>query len=295
MAPSSDPPSSSIVTNNTNTDNTKNTNIPYTRISADSFEDLNHFINIITDAFHATALTNAFITDNDGTNPPSHSIPRERRERHFAKGIIESATSGAELVQAGNWSAIALWEAPNFQGTAFIDSKAQPGALTREWRARVKAAKAKYVAAEPEPSTSTSTPASSSTTDSEASGSSSSDSCANGDHTQGSYEQPEQQPRIRPYYHLSFLARNPSRPRVPGSLNAVITPFLERARAEHVPAWLEATSRQAVKLYERYGFRVVEEIVVGKDKVDAHGWPTPDDSGEGVTAWAMIYDPHLRE
>ncbi|KAL2414815.1 hypothetical protein ABEF95_010076 [Exophiala dermatitidis] len=294
MALSSDPPSSSILNNNTNSNNTNNTKLPYERISAGSSEDLNHFISIITDAFHATAITNAFITDNDGTNSPSHSIPRERRERHFAKGIIESATSGAELVQAGNWSAIALWEAPDFQGTAFIDSKAQPGALTREWRARVKAAKAKYMAAEPEPSTSTFTPASS-TTDSDSSGSCDSD--ANGgsqtNTNQSSFQQPES--RIRPYYHLSFLARNPSRPRIPGSLNAVIAPFLERARAEHVPTWLEATSLQALKLYEHFGFRVVEEIVVGKGKVDAHGWPTPDGSGEGVTAWAMIYDPHLRE
>jgi hypothetical protein len=70
---------------------------------------------------------------------------------------------------------------------------------------------------------------------------------------------------------------------------------LDRARADQAPAWLEATSAQAVKLYEYYGFRVVEEINVGKGKVDSEGWPTPDGSGEGVTAWAMIYDPHLRE
>lgn len=253
--------------------------VPYTRIPSDSSSDVNHFVSIITHAFSLTPLTTAFIIDSDGTAPPSRSIPRARRERHFAQGILDSARSGADLVQAGDWSAIALWEPPNFQGTAFIDSKTRPGALLSEWRARVKAAKAKHLAE---------SPTSTSSTDSD-SGSNSS-SAANSETGTSSTE-----PRVRPFYHLSFLARNPSVPRVPGSLNAVITPFLERAAVEHVPAWLEATSRQAVKLYEHYGFRVVEEIVVGKGNVDAEGWPTPDGQGEGVTAWAMIYDPHLRD
>ncbi|EXJ80795.1 hypothetical protein A1O3_07079 [Capronia epimyces CBS 606.96] len=256
--------------------------LPYTLISADASSDLGHFISIITDAFSSTPLTTAFIIDNDRTAPPSRSIPRGRRERHFSQGILDSAASTAELVHAGNWSAIALWEPPNFQGKAFIDSKARPGALLSEWRARVKAAKAKHLA---EPCTSTAS------TDSESSSGTSNMNTGSASENLT----PEEEPQIRPFYHLSFLARNPSAPRVPGSLNAVISPFLKRSQADHAPVWLEATSRQAVKLYEHYGFRVVEEIVVGQGKVDAEGWPTQDGQGEGVTAWAMIYDSHLRE
>ena len=250
----------------------ESTQTPFcTTVSPESSTDLNNFINIITEAFASTALTNAFIVDNDRTPPPypSPSIDANRRRRHFAQGILDSAYSNAELVQAGNWSAIALWEPPSYQGKAFIDSKARPGVLLTEWRGRVNAAKARNLAVRSNPST-----------DSESNSASDSE---NGE------------TQLRPYYHLSFLARNPSVPRVPGSINAVMLPFLQRAQAENVPAWLEATTPQAVKVYEHFGFRVVEEIVIGKGSLDAQGWPSIDGNGEGVTAWAMIYDPHLRD
>jgi hypothetical protein len=242
----------------------------------ESSADVARFVDIITEAFASTALTTSFIVDHDGTPPPYPSplIDTTRRRRHFSQGILDSAASNAELVQAGNWSAIALWEPPSFQGKAFIDSKARPSPLLAEWRGRVKAAKRKHLAVFSNPST--------------GSGSSSSSSSA----STSDSEQPE--PELRPFYHLSFLARNPSLPRVAGSISAVVTPFLERARDEGVPAWLEATTPQAVKLYENFGFRVVEEIVVGQSKVDAHGWPSADGEGAGVTAWAMIYDSHLK-
>lgn len=221
------------------------------------------------------------MVDNDATPPPYPSplINYARRERHFANGILESAESGAELVQAGDWSAVALWESPSYQGKPFIESKARPGAMLNEWRSRVRAAKAKYLAA---PAFRSSSDSQSSTNDSI-----SQQSCRDAERSDES--------QLRPYYHLSFLARNPSAPRVEGSINAVMTPFLDRAREEMVPAWLEATTPQAVRVYERHGFRIVEEIVLGKGKIDAQGWPTSDGTGEGVTAWAMIFDSHLRD
>ncbi|KIX02282.1 uncharacterized protein Z518_08221 [Rhinocladiella mackenziei CBS 650.93] len=253
--------------------------LPYTPISPTSTGDLNHFINIITDAFSETALTTAFIADIDGTKPPypSPSIDSARRFRHFSQGILDSAASNAELVQAGNWSVIALWEPPTYVGKAFIDSRTRPGELLAEWREKVKAAKARCLGLA---SSKTSIASDSPSPESE--------------DTRPEVEF-EPGPQLRPFYHLSFLARNPSAPRVEGSINAVMTPFLERARAENVPAWLEATTRQAVRVYEHFGFRVVEGIVVGQGKVDAGGWPTQDGSGEGVTAWAMIFDGHLRD
>ncbi|OAP60055.1 hypothetical protein AYL99_05057 [Fonsecaea erecta] len=253
-------------------------------IATDSQTDVSNFISIITAAFSTTALTTAFIVDTDGTPPPYPSplIDDARRERHFSRGILESAASGAELVQAGDWSAIALWETPTYQGKAFIDSKAKPCPLLSEWRGRVKAAKAKYLAA---PTTTAAT--------SEASNS---NSPSGAESDSGSDRQDNQQePALRPFYHLSFLARNPAKPRVPGSINAVMTPYLERAKAEGVPAWLEATTPQAARIYEHFGFRVVEEIVVGTGQVDARGWPATGEKATGVTAWAMIFDSHLSE
>ncbi|OAL39504.1 hypothetical protein AYO20_01374 [Fonsecaea nubica] len=261
-------------------------------IATDSHaDDVSNFISIITAAFSSTALTTAFIVDIDGTPPPFPSplIDTARRQRHFSRGILESAASGAELVQAGDWSAIALWETPTYQGKPFMDSKAQPGPLLSEWRARVKSAKQTYLAAPSSSSSSSSAAANpEESTSNTPSGSVSEDSSSDHQHAQDSQDQP-----LRPFYHLSFLARNPARPRVPGSINAVMTPFLERAKAEGVPAWLEATTPQAVRLYERFGFRVVEEIVVGKGRVDALGWPAQGENAGGVTAWAMIFDSHL--
>ncbi|KIW66645.1 hypothetical protein PV04_05956 [Phialophora macrospora] len=247
----------------------------YTKIPPGSEDELSHFVSIITAAFSETALTTAFIVDIDSTPPPYPSplINSARRQRHFSQGILESVASGAELVQAGNWSAIALWEPPSYRGTTFIDSKARPPALLSEWRAKVKQAKAKYLAVP-----SSRTP-------------SSTDEDSNSDSNSNVSQLDPDSVQLRPFYHLSFLARNPSVERVPGSINAVITPFLERAKAENVPAWLEATTLQAVNVYQHFGFRIAETITVGKGKVDAAGWPAA--GGEGVTAWAMIFNEHV--
>ena len=162
---------------------------------------------------------------------------------------------------------MALWESPSYQGKTFIDSKSRPPALLNEWRTKVKQAKANALAER-----GTSTPPS----------------------TDEDSNQTSDSVQLRPFYHLSFLARNPNKPRVPGSINAVVTPFLERARAENVPAWLEATTPQAARLYMRYGFRVVDIISVGEGKLDAQGWPATGPKAIGVTAYAMIFDEHLR-
>lgn len=222
-----------------------------THINPHSKDDIDHFITVIVDSFSSVALTTAFIVNNDSTPPPYPSplIDSSRRQRHFAQGIIDSAESGAELVQAGNWSAVALWEGPTYQGKPFIESKARPGPLLAEWRGKVMEAKKKYLSAPSSPTDAS---------------------------------------QIRPFYHLSFLARNPSAPKVSGSIAAVIEPFLQRARDEGVPAWLEATTRQAATVYEHFGFRLVEEITIGVGSIDCQGWPKED--GEGVTAYAMIYD-----
>ena len=247
-------------------------------ISPNSQEDISRFISAISAAFSGTALTTTFIVSLDSTPPPYPSplIDSARRQRHFAQKILASASSGAELVHAGDWSALALWESPSYQGKTFIDAETRPPALLSEWRSKVKQAKEKWLA-KPGVYTPVST--------GEDSGSESPSNQAPpiSDSTQ-----------LRPFYHLSFLARNPAKPRVPGSINAVITPFLERAKAENVPAWLEATTPQAARLYMHYGFRVVEIITVGEGKVDVLGWPAEGPTALGVTAYAMIYDDHLR-
>jgi hypothetical protein len=94
--------------------------------------------------------------------------------------------------------------------------------------------------------------------------------------------------KLKPHYHLSFLARVPGREDVKGAIRAVMLPFLAKAREEGVPVWLEATYPHAVAVYEHYGFRICEEVAIGVGKVGADGWPK--EGGEGVKAWGMLWD-----
>ena len=94
----------------------------------------------------------------------------------------------------------------------------------------------------------------------------------------------------RPFYHLAVLARDPSKPQSESdeAVREVIQPILDRARKEEVPVWLEATSEKQRKLYEQqFGFRVSEEVVIGKGRVDEKGWPK--EGGEGIRCYGMMW------
>jgi hypothetical protein len=93
------------------------------------------------------------------------------------------------------------------------------------------------------------------------------------------------------HWYLNFLARDPSKTSK-GAVSAVVRPFLERTKADGVPAWLEAVDLHAVEIYEHYGFRVVEKMIVGKGRAGQDGWP--EENGEGFAVWAMIFDEHMR-
>lgn len=66
-----------------------------------------------------------------------------------------------------------------------------------------------------------------------------------------------------------------------------------RARAEGRPVWLEATTVTSRKLYAKYGFEVVEDIVLGKGEVDSTG--QTKEKGEGITIWGMIWRPNKND
>lgn len=55
-------------------------------------------------------------------------------------------------------------------------------------------------------------------------------------------------------------------------MSAVTRPFLEWAKEDGVPAWLESADLHAVEVYEHCGFRVYEKMVVGKGTVRLDGW-----------------------
>lgn len=113
-------------------------------------EGVNKVIRIIAEAFHSTALANSFICEIDNSPPPypPDTIDAARRLRHFAPGILDGVKSGSEVVQAGDYSAIAIWEPPNFHGTPFSDL-GYCGPIRAGWRDAVRASKEKYLGERP--------------------------------------------------------------------------------------------------------------------------------------------------
>lgn len=89
------------------------------------------------------------------------------------------------------------------------------------------------------------------------------------------------------YWYLFYLARNRNAT-TKGVVTAVVKPYLERALAEGRPAVLEAANEHARDVYLHWGFKVISEVVVGKGKVNVEGYP--DENGEGITLWFMVFN-----
>lgn len=229
--------------------------MPANRIDAQNEAAMARVLDGVAAAFANTMLSRAFITEIDNTPPPypaaSFNIPRIRR--HITPGITQAAESGAEVVEAGDFSAIAVWETTSYKGKPFSEMLKNVGPIRAEWRTKIRDLKEKYI---------------------------------------GMVKKEDGSEDFKPFYHLGFLVRNPEVPFVPGAISAVVIPWLKQAEEEGVPVWLEATYSHAVDVYKHFGFRLVEIVTVGKGSRNAEGWP--EEGGEGVNAFAMIYDEHLR-
>lgn len=102
--------------------------------------------------------------------------------------------------------------------------------------------------------------------------------------------------RGRPCWYLNLMGRMPGR--VERSVaRALIDPYLARARAQRVPAWLESTNLHATEVYAHLGFRLVEVFRMGVGKVDAQGreGKESDEKKEGIAVFAMIVEPPEKE
>jgi GNAT superfamily N-acetyltransferase len=67
-----------------------------------------------------------------------------------------------------------------------------------------------------------------------------------------------------PHYYLAVLGVEPEA-QGRGFGGALMQPVLTRCDRERIPAYLESSKRRNVVLYERHGFRVVEELKLPKD------------------------------
>jgi hypothetical protein len=246
---------------------------------------LDQFISLLSRSYLKTPLTTAFITEIDKT-PPSASraevITPQRLTKHFTLGITAAAKSNVVLAESGGFVAAALWEPPDFCGIPPSHARSNPGPILQEWRSTARRLKAKYLSIPDKGPRSWDQPAA----PSQSSGAPSEDPYPADFNKDIDFE-------TRPFYHLAMLARDPDKDAQEGfaSVVACMDEFLNKAKMEAVPVYLETASEESKREYESLGFRVCEEVIVGKGRVDATGWPA--EGGEGVTTWAMILDNHL--
>jgi ribosomal protein S18 acetylase RimI-like enzyme len=71
-------------------------------------------------------------------------------------------------------------------------------------------------------------------------------------------------PKSPSHYYLAVLGVEPEF-QGRGFGGALMQPVLTRCDREQIPAYLESSKRRNVALYERHGFRVVEELKLPKD------------------------------
>lgn len=246
---------------------------------------LDNFISLLSRSYLTTPLTTAFITEIDNT-PPTANIANvmnpERLVKHFTLGITAAAKSNIVLIQSDDWKAAALWEPPEFTGVPPSQARRNPGPILQEWRSAARKLKAKYLSLPDQGPHSYDQPAA----PSQSSGAPSEDPYPADFNKDVDFE-------TRPFYHLAMIARDPQADSKSGfaAFKACVDHFLNQAKKEEVPVWLETASEETKKDYESLGFRVCEEVVIGKGKVNTKGWP--EEGGEGVKTWAMIWDEHL--
>ncbi|KAK4943429.1 hypothetical protein LTR10_016920 [Elasticomyces elasticus] len=89
----------------------------------------------------------------------------------------------------------------------------------------------------------------------------------------------------KPHWNLNLIGRAPDR-LDRGAVRGLIEPYLQKAREDNLPAWLEATNSHARDVYTHFGFKVVDDFRIGKGIVNGQGWI--EHNGEGVLIYAMI-------
>ncbi|KAH7157166.1 hypothetical protein EDB81DRAFT_415222 [Dactylonectria macrodidyma] len=95
-------------------------------------------------------------------------------------------------------------------------------------------------------------------------------------------------PNLRDCFYVLITATEASN-RKQGLLAAMTTRLLDEARKLNKPVWLEATTKYSARQFTRFGFETVDEITLGKGKVNAKG--VKQAGGEGVTVIGMIWWP----
>jgi GNAT superfamily N-acetyltransferase len=91
-------------------------------------------------------------------------------------------------------------------------------------------------------------------------------------------------------YHYCFLIVTDSQFRGRGLASTIIERYKAKAYEDGWPMWLEATTSQSRDMYARIGFKIVEELRLGKGTHAENGAELT--GGPGVPVWAMMWRPH---
>jgi ribosomal protein S18 acetylase RimI-like enzyme len=94
------------------------------------------------------------------------------------------------------------------------------------------------------------------------------------------------------YYYLYFIGTRTDRRKM-GLCSTLVGELQDIARKDGCPLWLEATTAYSRDIYERLGFEIIEEIVLGQGQVGEDGLRKK--GGEGVRVWGMIWRPEDEE
>lgn len=93
---------------------------------------------------------------------------------------------------------------------------------------------------------------------------------------------------VKKYHYLFFIATDEAA-RGKGLASKLVAQYQEKAAAENVPIWIEATTAHSRDVYARQGFRVVQDMCLGKGTHAASG--VMEKGGPGVVLYTMIWWP----
>lgn len=250
-------------------------------------DDLENFLSLLSTCYQSVPLTTAFITEIDRVQPGTEytQLTSDRLKQHFSLGLPAAFKSNILLTTVTSPSsrlplAAVLFEPPDFSGIPPAQARKQPGPILQEYRAVARAMKAHHMAMPNDGPHQWDTPAAPSQA---ASGPS-------GDPYPTDFNK-DITTETRTFYHLSLLVRDISadREEAAQAVKEAVAVFLERAKKEDVPIFLEASSLDSKREFEKWGFKAVEERAVGRGRVNEKWWPT--EGGEGVKVWGMVYNP----
>jgi len=94
---------------------------------------------------------------------------------------------------------------------------------------------------------------------------------------------------IKKYWYLWFIGTH-EEARGKGLASKVVRNFQDTvARKEKLPIWLESTTETSMRVYKNCGFKVMDEVVLGKGVHAASG--ELEKGGPGIKLYAMLWKP----